>query len=282
MSEETDIQTPAPDGHANNDPNAEARTEEVKAEEQSVLEQSGEEQGDEGQDEGGERRKPSGYQRLKRRTDALLAENAELYRRIEESSRRPAADGRQEAGDEEKPPREEDFKGDYFAYERALTAHEVRKAVRADIRSEMERQRQEVTNRTQREVQRERNIAYSEALEEVRASVPDFDETMIKMRGVNVREELIDEITSSPKGPLIAYELAKNPSRLAELSAMTGRELAREIGRLEASVKIPMAKRQTTTPAPMAPLKGGSGAPFDPFKADMDAYAAAYRARKKA
>jgi hypothetical protein len=59
---------------------------------------------------------------------------------------------------------------------------------------------------------------------------------------------------------------------------MSGRELAREMGRLEATVKLPTAKKQTTAPPPLEPLKGGASGSFDPEKASMDDYVAKRKA----
>jgi hypothetical protein len=78
------------------------------------------------------------------------------------------------------------------------------------------------------------------------------------MKGVNVRDELIDEIMSSPNSAVIAYHLAQNPDKLNALNSMSGRELAREMGRLEATVKLPEAKKATTAPAPFSRPKGGA------------------------
>ena len=58
--------------------------------------------------------------------------------------------------------------------------------------------------------------------------------------------------------PLLAYHLASNPDKLSELNSMSDRERAREIGRLEASLKVPTGKKQTTAPPPLTTLKGGA------------------------
>src|SRR5262249_21387772 len=60
-------------------------------------------EGEEGEAEDTRSKRPSGAQRLKRRNQALLAENAELLRRLDEVSHRGAADF---------APRPEDFNGD--------------------------------------------------------------------------------------------------------------------------------------------------------------------------
>jgi hypothetical protein len=59
---------------------------------------------------------------------------------------------------------------------------------------------------------------------------------------------VIEEIMSSEKSALLAYHLAKNPDKLNALNQMSGRELAREMGRLEATVRMPEAKKQHPLP----------------------------------
>jgi hypothetical protein len=97
------------------------------------------------------------------------------------------------------------------------------------------------------------------------------------MDGVNVRNEVIDEIKSSDNGAA-CLSPRKEPEQLAAMDRMSGRELAREMGRLEATVKLPTAKKQTTAPPPLEPLKGGASGSFDPEKASMDDYVAKRKA----
>jgi hypothetical protein len=81
---------------------------------------------------------------------------------------------------------------------------------------------------------------------------------MKAMDGVQVRTDVIDEIMSSEKSDLISYHLAKNPNELDALNAMNSRELARAMGRLEATLKLPEAKKQTSAPPPLSRSKGGA------------------------
>jgi hypothetical protein len=194
--------------------------------------------------EGTKPKRPSGAQRLKRRNQALLAENAELLRRLEESSR----------GAADVAPRPEDFNGDAIAYERARSVYEARQAVRDEFRR---REETELAGRYA-EAQREEAAEYEERLTEARARIPDFDETLNSMKGAVVRDDVIDEIMASDKGPLIAYHLAKDRERLLALNNMTSRELAREVGRLEGAVRMPASNRQTRAPAPLSVLRGGA------------------------
>lgn len=218
-------------------------------------------------------KKPSGSQRAKIREARLLNELSAAQQRLEALERQlPKGDGAKD--DNDKPPREEDFNGDYLAYDRAKTAYDVRQVVREENR------RLEETNRAKEQstIERERRIAHDERVEDAREVITDYDDVMATMKGVNVRNEVIEEIISSDKSALLAYHLAKNPDKLHALNSMSSRELAREMGRLEATVKMPAAKKQTTAPAPLTPLKGGASGSFDPVSASMDEYVAKRKA----
>ena len=81
---------------------------------------------------------------------------------------------------------------------------------------------------------------------------------MQKMSGVPIHESLIEDVLSSDKSHLLAYHLANHPDKLTELNHMSDRERAREIGRLEASLKMPEGKKQTSAPPPPSTLRGGA------------------------
>ena len=188
----------------------------------------------------------------------------EKERRLEELTRQaPAATA-------DAAPKEEDFNGDWTAYVAARAAHEAARAVEKTLagreQSELDRRRSDA--------QREREIAHLERIDEARETIADFDAVMATMKGVTIRDDVIEEIKASDKSPLLAYHLAKNPDKLRELNSMSGRELAREIGRLEGSIRMPAGKKQTTAPPPPGNLKGGAAPPFDPAKTDnMDEFA---------
>lgn len=202
-----------------------------------------------------ERKKLSGAQRAKLREQRLLQENTELQRRLEEVTRKtPAAD----ASDAEKAPREEDFNGDWFSFQTAKSAFEARQAIRDELRKDRETREASERNTKQAEVARERQTAHLERVEAAREVIADFDQVMKAMDGVQVRQDVIEEIMSSEKSDLISYHLAKNPNELDALNAMNSRELARAMGRLEATLKMPEAKRATDAPAPLSRPKGGA------------------------
>lgn len=203
-----------------------------------------------------ERKKLSGAQRAKLREQRLLQENSDLQRRLEDATRKTPAATASES--EDKPPREEDYNGDWFAWQRALTAHEAGKAAREAIKGEFKTREQSENEARQANIVRERQNAHAERVEDAREVIADFDSVMAEMKGVNVRNDVLDEIMSSDKSALLAYHLAKNPNELDALNQMSGRELARAMGRLEATVKLPEAKKQTSAPPPLSRSKGGA------------------------
>lgn len=225
------------------------------------------EEGDEPAD-GEKPAKIPGSRREKIKNGILQRENAELLRRVEEAERRskPAA----ESASDDKEPQEADFNGDYFAYERAKTAFDVRKVVRE------EHQRIEDGKRSteQSEAWRDHVIAHEERVEEAKEVITDFDQVLASAKDIKISPEVGKELLLSEKSALLTYYLAKNPDKALALNGMTGRELAREIGRLEGSVRMPAAKKQTTTPAPLTTVRGGSAPSFDPSSSSMEEYVA--------
>ena len=226
---------------------------------------------EDGGDEPPEGDKPAkipGSRREKIKNEILRRELADTQRQLEEVQRRlkPVT----EVSSEDKEPQEADFNGDYFAFERARTAYEVRKVVRE------ENQRIEDGKRSseQSEAWRDRVIAHEERIEEAKDVITDFDQVLASAKDIKISPEVGKEILLSEKSALLTYYLAKNPDKALALNGMTGRELAREIGRLEGSVRMPAAKKQTTTPAPLTQVRGGAAPTFDPSSSSMEDYVA--------
>jgi len=232
-------------------------------------------QGEDHEDEGS--RRPSRSQRYQRKIALLTAENDDLRRRA--SIVHPTTDAFWPAQD--RPPQEADFNGDTLAYERALNAHNVRQAAREAVRQEAERERGERLLAREAEAHREHVVAHVDRVEELKERVPDFHDAMKVAATIKLREEVLDEILGCEKSALVQYYLAKNPDRARELNGLTGRELARAVGRLEGAVRLPM-KRATGATPPVQPLTGASGPSFDPVRAEMAAYAADYKRRQQA
>lgn len=213
-------------------------------------------------DEEGQPRKRTGIQRLKSRNADLAGQLAERDRVIQDLQSRLTANP------EDKEPNEADFNGDYLAYERAKTSYDVRQTIREERRSDQLAQLE--TQKTLR--LQERVAAHEERVEAAREFIKDYDDLVSKAPAVS--RAVGEEILASDKSELIAYHLASNPEKIHALNRMSERELAREIGRLEATVRSPTSKRQTGAPPPATSLRGGAAAAFDPSKSSMDDYIA--------
>lgn len=269
MADENETAVTLADESVNLDASVEVETKE-KPEAESAKGDEGETK-EAGETAGEEQpKKLSGSARAKLRETRLLNELSEAQHQIDELSKKPPA----QAASEEKEPVEADFSGDFFAYQQAATAFKAGKAVRDALREDRLSREQSQQSTRQAEIVRERAIAHSERVEDARGVIADFDTVMKEMDGVQVRQDVIDEIMSSDKSALLAYHLAKNPDKLQSLNRMTGKELAREMGRLEGSVRMPAANKQTKAPPPLTTLKGGASGSFDPEKASMDDYVA--------
>lgn len=241
----------------------EAEKEEAKSPEAEKPDDDGEEEA---------KKKLSGSERQKRKAQRLAAELAEERSRREILERRLQDSGKPDPNARpgiDREPKEDDFPNDYFAYERSKTAWEVRQAIRS------ERERDDATRRRamQMESRLEAVDEYNEGADEARERIPDFDESL-KKANQKIPDELADEILSAgKKGPLLAYYLAQHPETLARMAVLTGRELAREVGRLESRVHLPQTKKATEATPPPSQIKGGAAPAFDPFKSDdMNAY----------
>jgi hypothetical protein len=232
--------------------------------EQAPAETPDGDNGEEPDEEQPKKKRISGSERWKRR--AIAAEQA-----LAQRSR--FGDGEASAQAIERvigaPPREEDFRGDFLAFERAQTAYEVRKAIQED------RLRDQASARSAADqcALQDAIDDHAERIAEFKAKVPDFDDVMKAVAGRHpISDHLFRLILDSDKSAHLAYHLARTPDRIEKLNAMGPVAAAREIGRLESLLSLPNPKKQTSAPKPVTPPKGGA-APASPER-DLDAWLA--------
>lgn len=211
------------------------------------------------EDEETKPKKPSGSERLKRRNQALEARNAELEARLSQYAPASGAGGTEDIARAVEaeigaPPKEEDFKGDYLAYERALTAYETEKR----IVSREVKARAAQSQTLAQERMAERVEALHEAQDVARKAIPDFDKVVSAAEGVSVAPHVGEQILDSDKAALLQYHFAKNPKALDALNRASPLDVAKEIGRLEARLSLPKPQTATKAPAPIAPVKGSA------------------------
>jgi hypothetical protein len=242
----------------------------------------------EGEESQEPKKKVPGSQRLKRRLELIegdyLAQQSELETlRREKQERERGAQNPEGRPGVDREPKEADFANDWFAFQEAKTAWAARQAVREEFNRARDEQQQSGNQRAQNERRREVLEAYHEYADEVRERIPDFDKVVSAAKDVTVKPEVIDELLASDKSALLQYHLAKNPDKARELNGMTGRELAREIGRLESRVHLPTPKKATEADPPPSQVRGAAAKSIDPQTGpdDMNAYAA-WRRKKSA
>lgn len=276
---EDDIQQTAPAADsvvpAESEPSeAEAKVTTTKEQAETETEtDSPAEDGEDGDDdsEGEKPKRPSRYQRLKRERDALAAKLAQQESRplAAAADDKAALDDlvRKDIGD---PPKEEDFKDDWFAYERALTAYETEKRIATrDIRRQAQQAQQ-----TQQEATRELFQDYQERQREARSGISDFDQVMKAAANLKVSPAVGQLLLESEKSAVIEYHLAKNPDALDRLNAMSPLGAAKEIGRLEDRLSLPNPKTATKAAPPIKSPKGGASPVVDLSKMSMEDYVA--------
>lgn len=248
-----------PEADAETETAAEGSEAEGTTEEKPEAEAS---EADKGSEEEDKPKRLSGSERLKRQNAALKAELDALRSRQGDGA--PSKEAIEKLiGD---PPKEEDFKGDFLAFERAQTAYELDRR----IATRELKQRAETAQNSRQEAIRELVEAHEERIEEFAAKVPDFKKTLQAASHLKASPTVEELILESDKSAHLVYHLAKNPDRLERLNKMSEREAAREIGRIESRLSLPNPKTQTTALKPVTPLKGGA-APSSPDR-ELDAW----------
>lgn len=110
---------------------------------------------------------------------------------------------------------------------------------------------------------------------------PDFD---AKVAQTPIHDRAIPFIVNSENGGEVAYWLANNLEKAAQLKVQFETDPASaliELGRIEARLTVPEAKRVSAAPKPAATLAGGSSPMgFDPRSASVDDFAAQLKKAK--
>jgi len=86
----------------------------------------------------------------------------------------------------------------------------------------------------------------------------DFEDTVLNTKGVQISEHMADAIYDSESGHLMAMHLANNPAESARIAALPKAKQMREMISLESKIQAARQPKQTQTPPPVKPLKGGA------------------------
>lgn len=209
-------------------------------------------------------KKRTGIHRMQDRIQRLEAELASVR-----SAPTGAGEDRKAAIEKEigPAPKEADFE-DYAAFEDAKGEHRLKKVLAEQRHAD---QAASDANR-QASARREAVEAFQDRLEDVRDAIPDADAVLKAATDREVKPHVEELIVESEKGGLLAYYLAKNPEKLAELNRMNPTQAAKAVGALEPRLTLAKPKKTPSAPAPAKPVSG-SAAPSSP-SSEIDAYLA--------
>lgn len=269
MSEETGAAAPVEEqGATTPAPEAEKAT---AGEQASAVEQTKETIADNesGSDDSGSKpNKVSGYQRQKIRAER----NAAIA--LEERIKREEVERKLEALSKPSGPKPEDYpQGEYDpGYLSELAATKAASRIEETLRSKEEAGVKEKADAARREIVAD----FEERASAFKILVPDFDEAISSLsKAMSFKPHVAEELFDSDAGPSILYHLAKSPQKAQQLNEMSPREVAKEIGRLEATLTKPQQRKQTQAGAPLASIGGGAAPPTkDPAKMSTSEYVA--------
>lgn len=215
-------------------------------------------------DQSDEPRRLNRTQRLQRkaaRLSTIVAEQAAELERLRQAANKSGS---------ESEPKEADYNGDWTKWQADYAAWKAAQTVEQKF---FDREQREIDGRL-KAAQLEAVEEFEERAAEFKKITTDFDKVIddFVKAGGSFSQALADELRDSDVGPALAYQLASNPKKVAQLNAMSARDLAREIGRLEAKVPLPNPKKQTSAPKPIVPPSGGATPPKDPSRMSMDEY----------
>jgi hypothetical protein len=163
----------------------------------------------------------------------------------------------------EKPPTLEEFGYDEAKYQQALTGF-VREQAKAEARSIFQQERQKLQQETRTQTFKQREAEFAETVEDYADKVYD--------PSLPLSATVVEMIAESDIGPKVAYYLAGNPDIARSMYSMSPTQAAREFGKLEAKLSVPVAKKAVSTAPPPPPKISAIETAFekDPDKMSME------------
>jgi hypothetical protein len=225
-------------------------------------------------------RKQSTSERYRRKISAQAGVIERMQAELEALKQKTGQDGKETPKAADYPQGEWDP-----TYIADLAAHKAAAKISETLSESKTRDLEDKVAATRREMYED----FQERTDAFKVLTPDFDDKLSELAKTlpngfapHVTEELIE----SEVGPALLYQLASNPRKAAELNAMSPREAAREIGRLEGKTSLPNPKKQTSAPPPLTTPKGAAAKPVDVIALaksdDPSAYMAMRREQLKA
>lgn len=137
----------------------------------------------------------------------------------------------------------------------------------AELKVRIEREAESLTR------QRAFNKSCDETAENGARDYGDFNLAM-KTFGLvgGIPQTVLETVIEMPDGHKILYAIGKDPELAEKISKLSPARQALEVGRLEASLKKPVAKPVSNAPAPIKPVDTGSRASDDPEKMSMEEF----------
>lgn len=141
-----------------------------------------------------------------------------------------------------------DFAYDESKYQAYMSGEVRKEAARAA--------REELTREQQSQTKMERVASHQEREAEFAKDLPDYFEIA---HYAPINETMADVIMESENGPAIAYYLGKNPRVAASIARLSPLQMAREIGRIEATklAEKPKPPQVSSAPPPAPKLSAG-------------------------
>lgn len=215
---------------------------------------------------------------LTRKAGEAAREAAYWKGRAEAREAKEAADA---AAAAPKKPVVGDFE-DYGEFVEALTDWKADEKIKANNEANKQESAKERAARESRERWTERSAA-------ARTVHPDFDEVLTAASDVRLADHVTEALDESEHSGRLLYQIAKDPSIADRLNAMTPRQAALELGRLEAKLEpvsaepdpevVPVEKpapapvrKTTSAPPPVKPIAKGAATNTPLEKLGMDDY----------
>ena len=177
---------------------------------------------------------------------------AELEKRLEALESKPA----QEEKTVIAAPNEEDF-DNYSEFERAKEEHIANRAAQAAYdrlkAEESTKSNASLEQSRQAELQAKKQ-AFDQSVESKRGNFADFDEVAYGHEFMDL--DLAEQIFEMDKGPEVAYHLGANLDVAEKIFSLKPVQRARELTKLEYSLKALQPKKISSAPDPIAPIGG--------------------------
>ena len=201
-------------------------------------------------------------ERRKAYTDRLTRERDDARGRLERITRAAESEAEPKDADYDDPTEYAAAKA-VWASERRMVARETAEATAAQQAAETEYHRLLASD-------------FEEQKAEARGRYVDYDR-VVGDPSVFIAPHLARLIIESEQSADLAYAIARDPARAAHLSGLNPIMAARELGRIEASLRRPEPKRTSQAPQPIRPVTPAASVQKDPAKETYKEYVAKRR-----